>query len=96
MFKSFTGEWPIEKPITAQSDSVMTCKNRLQNTKERGGYGEPLEREPRRDEASRGITTEQLVEMVHKHEGSCKNKLQTLTEDQIDTVASGRGRLSED
>ena len=67
MFKSFTGEWPIEKPITKKSESDKTCKNKLQNPKERRKYGEPLEREPRRDEALRGITTEQIVETGHKH-----------------------------
>ena len=67
MFKSFTGEWPIEKPITKKSESDMTCKNKLQNPKERRKYGEPLEREPRRDEASRGIANEQPVKTGHKH-----------------------------
>ena len=67
MFKSFTGEWPIEKPITKKSESDITCKNKLQNPKERRKYGELLERKPRRDETSRGITTEQPVETGHKH-----------------------------
>ena len=67
MFKSFTGEWPIEKPITKKSESDMTCKNKLQNPKERRKYGEPLEREPRKGETSRGITSEKPVETGHKH-----------------------------
>ena len=66
MFKSFIGEWPIEKPITKKSETDVTCKNKLQNPKERRKYGEPLEREPQRDEASRGITTEEPVETGHK------------------------------
>ena len=52
-FKSFTGEWPIEKLKTKESASDMTCKNKLQSPKERRKYGEPLEREPRRDGALR-------------------------------------------
>ena len=67
MFKSSTGEWPTEKLITKKSESDKTCKNKLQNPKERIKYGEPLEREPRRDEASRGIKSKQPVETGHKH-----------------------------
>ena len=67
----------------------MTCKNKLQNPKERRKYGEPLEWEPQRDEASRGITTEQLVEKGHKHWEELAKINHTPRQDQVDTVASG-------
>ena len=67
MFKSSLREWQTEKPITKKSGSDKTCKNKLQNPKERRKYGEPLEREPQRDEASRGIKSKQPVETGHKY-----------------------------
>ena len=66
--KSLTGEWTIEKPITKKSESDRTCKNKLQNPKESRKYGEPVEREPRRDGASRR-NKRATSKMGRKHSG---------------------------